>query len=79
MSDGEQLAGVQTAQLMVENLGTRWPGCKTQCERRVKNRSFVAIRTAISFLRSLVQLREAASGARMRTIIVFIVLRGKNG
>jgi len=26
MSAGEQLAGVQTAQFIVENLGTRWPG-----------------------------------------------------
>jgi len=30
MSAGEQLAGVQTAQFMVENLGTRWPGWKTK-------------------------------------------------
>lgn len=29
MSAAEQLAGIQTAQFIVENLGTRWPGCKT--------------------------------------------------
>lgn len=37
MSVGEQLAGVQTAQLIVENRGTRCPGCKIKHVIRLSN------------------------------------------